>query len=288
MTDGDRSMTTQAPPRAVPRRRRSQVESFWRREPRKVTALLISLASAVLIIALWAWATRPGGAISPLFLPPPSDVLEAAVRLIERPYLGTTLGGHVLASLGTVLIGWLVAGLVGVPLGIWIGWSKKARWTVYPVFQLLRPIPPIAWIPLALMWFGIGDPSRIFVVFVAAIVPWTLNSIQAVNSVDPILIKASRALGADQTTTLRRVVVPTAVPTLLAGAQIALGNAWTTVIAAELLGAGSGLGYIALNSSRTLDTDILLVSMFTIGLIGAALSLLMRWAVRVLSPGSVK
>lgn len=281
--------TTHAAPPTQPRqRRRSQVESFWRREPKRVTALLISLASAVVIIALWAWATRPGGSISPLFLPPPSDVVEAAIRLIERPYLGTTLGGHVLASLGTVLIGWLVAAIVGVPLGIWIGWSKRARWTAYPVFQLLRPIPPIAWIPLALVWFGIGDPSRIFVVFVSAIVPWTLNSIQAVNSVDVTLIRAARVLGADQATILRRVVVPTAVPTLLAGAQIALGNAWTTVIAAELLGAASGLGYVALNSSRTLDTDILLVSMFTIGLIGAALSLLMRVVVRAVSPGSVK
>lgn len=280
--------TTQAPPRARPRSRRHHVESPWRRQPNRLASLLISIVTAVVLITLWAWATRPGGAISPLMLPPPADVLESAVRLIDRPYLGQSFGGHILASLGTVLIGWTVAGLVGVPLGIWIGWSKKARWTVYPVFQLLRPIPPIAWIPLALVWFGIGDPSRVFVVFVAAIVPWTLNSIQAVNSVDPILIRAARVLGADQTTILRRVVIPTAVPTLLAGAQIALGNAWTTVIAAELLGARSGLGYIALNSSRSLDTDILLVSMLTIGLIGAALSLLMRYAVRTLSNGPVK
>ena len=240
----------------------------------------------MVIVAIWAWATRPGGPIVPLFLPPPTDVVDAAVRLTTEPYLGDTLFGHSLASLVTVLMGWFAAGIIGLPLGIWVAWSKRARWTVYPVFQLLRPIPPIAWIPLALMWFGIGDVSRVFVVFVAAVVPWTLNSIQAVESIDPILVRAARVLGATQTRILGGVVIPTATPTLLAGAQIALGNAWTTVIAAELLGASNGLGYIALNSSRTLDTDILLVSMLTIGVIGAALSVLARTTVRLVSPGS--
>lgn len=265
----------------------SQIESFWRREPRRLTALLVSVASAVAIIVLWSWASRPGGAISPLLLPPPVDIVDAFLRLLERPYLGASFGSHIIASLGTVLSGWGAAALVGLPLGIWIGWSKRARWTVYPVFQLLRPIPPIAWIPLALVWFGIGDQTQIFVVFVAAVVPWTLNSVYAVSSVDPILIRAARVLGASQGVILRRVIVKTAVPTLLAGAQIALGNAWTTVVAAEFLGALNGLGYMALNSSRTLDTDILLVSMLTIGLIGAALSLGMGRLVRLFSPGTV-
>lgn len=279
-------MTTQASAAARLRRQSRPHEAFWQREPRRRSALLISVVSTVAAIALWAWLTRPGGPILPLFLPPPADVTEAALGLLSEPYLGATLLGHALASLNTVLIGWLAAGAIGVPLGIWIAWSKKARWTVYPVFQILRPIPPIAWIPLALMWFGIGDVSRVFVVFVAAVVPWTLNSIQAVEGIDPILIRAARVLGAGQGRILAGVVVPTAIPTLLAGAQIALGNAWTTVIAAELLGASSGLGYVALNSSRTLDTDILLVSMLTIGLIGAALSLLMKGAVRLFGAGS--
>lgn len=278
-------MPTQQPPVRSSGRRRAPLESFWRREPRKRTAVLISVVSAVIVILVWTWATRPGGPIAPLFLPPPTDVLEATVRLATEPYLGETLFGHAWASLTTVLLGWFAAGIVGLPLGIWVAWSKHARWTVYPVFQILRPIPPIAWIPLALMWFGIGDVSRVFVVFVAAVVPWTLNSMQAVEGIDPILIRAARVLGAKQTQILAGIVVPTAVPTLLAGAQIALGNAWTTVIAAELLGASSGLGYIALNSSRTLDTDILIVAMFTIGVIGAALSLIARIAVRVFAPG---
>lgn len=280
--------TTQTQRRAQTRSRRSSIDSFWRREPKRLNTLLISTVSALAMIALWAIATRPGGPISPLFLPAPADVLEAAVAMMQRPYLGTTLLGHATASLTTVLLGWGTAGVVGVPLGVWIAWSRRARWTVYPVFQVLRPIPPIAWIPLALVWFGIGDPSRVFVVFVAAVVPWTLNSIQAVESVDGILIRAARVLGAKEGKILRSVVLPTATPTLLAGSQIALGNAWTTVIAAELLGASSGLGYVALNSSRTLDTDVLLVAMLTIGLIGAALSIVMRAIVRFLSPGAVK
>src|SRR5690625_614240 len=106
---------------------RSQIESFWRREPRPLTALLVSVASAVVIIGLWSWASRPAGVISPLLLPPPVDIVDAFLRLLERPYLGTSFGSHIIASLGTVLAGWVAAALIGLPLGIWIGWSKRAR-----------------------------------------------------------------------------------------------------------------------------------------------------------------
>ena len=138
--------------------------------------------------------------------------------------------------------GRLLAGLVGLPLGIAMGWWKRLRWIAFPIFQILRPVPPLAWIPLALLWLGIGNSARIFVVFIAAIVPWVMNSMQAVYSIDGLLVRAALTLGASDSQILTRVVCRTALPTLVAGARIALGNAWTTLVAAELLAATAGPG----------------------------------------------
>lgn len=257
---------------------------FWRREPARTPWLVIAFASLAAMLALWWAATRPDGLISPLFLPPPIDVWDAFVRLASRPYLGSTLGQHIGASLSIVIGGWLLAGCVGLPLGIAMGWWKKARWIAFPVFQLLRPVPPLAWIPLAILWLGIGDAARIFVVFIAAIVPWVMNSMQAVYSIDGILVRAAITLGASDRQILTRVVCRTALPTLVAGARIALGNAWTTLVAAELLAATAGLGYIALNASRTLEMGILLVAMAIIGGLGALFSIGMHLLTRWVAP----
>jgi len=258
--------------------------SFWRREPGRTQWLAIALVSLAAMFAAWWAATRPDGLISSLFLPPPIDVWEAFVRLWSRPYLGSTLGQHVGASLQIVIGGWLLAGLVGLPLGIAMGWWKKARWIAFPIFQILRPVPPLAWIPLAILWLGIGNPARIFVVFIAAIVPWVMNSMQAVYSIDGLLVRAAMTLGANDRQILTRVVCRTALPTLVAGARIALGNAWTTLVAAELLAATSGLGYIALNASRTLEMGILLVAMAIIGVLGACFAIGMQLLTRLVAP----
>jgi ABC-type nitrate/sulfonate/bicarbonate transport system permease component len=258
--------------------------SFWRREPSSVAWLAIAVMFTAACVALWWFVTRPGGAVSPLFLPPPMDVVDAFVRLLARPYLGSTLGQHIASSLSVVIGGWVAAGLVGLPLGIAMGWWRKARWIAFPIFQLLRPIPPLAWIPLAILWLGIGDTARIFVVFIAAIVPWVMNSMQAVYSIDGLLVRAAMTLGANDRQILTRVVCRTALPTLVAGARIALGNAWTTLVAAELLAATSGLGYIALNASRTLEMGILLVAMAIIGTLGACFAIGMQLLTRLVAP----
>lgn len=272
-------MREAAPPRhALP---------WMRRELSPTRAALVSFGAAAVLIGAWYLATLPGGLIKPLFLPPPTDVLERFIRLLNEPYLGNSLWGHVATSLWIVLQAWLLAGVVGVLLGIVMAWWRRARWVAWPIFQLVRPVPPLAWIPLAIVWFGIGDEARIAVVFVAALSPWVLNAMAAVESVDPILIHAARSLGASEGALLRRVVVRSALPTILAGARIALGNAWTTLVAAELLAASAGLGFVALNSSRTLDIDLLLVSMFVIGALGAAFSLGLRALTRVLAPWTV-
>lgn len=260
----------------------------WRRELTTLQALLVSLFASAAVIALWAFVTGPDGSISPLMLPPPQAVVEAFTGMLTEPYLGNTLLGHAMVSLTIVLGGWLAGGVVGVPLGIAIGWWRRVRWLAFPIFQLLRPVPPLAWIPLAIVWLGIGDVARIFVVFLAALIPWVMNSIEAVHSVDPLLVRAARTLGASDSLILRQVVVRTALPTIVAGARIALGNAWMTLIAAELLAASAGLGYVTLNSSKTLDTDIMVVAMLVIGVLGALFSFGMRGLLQVVAPWARK
>lgn len=264
------------------------MQSFWRRELSGEAALGIGTLAAAVLIGLWWFVTRPGGPVSALYFPPPQDVLRRLLRMWSQPYIGSTLLGHIRASLSVVISGWVVAGLIGLPLGIAIGWWSRVRWIVFPVFQLVRPVPPLAWIPLAIIWLGIGDTARIFVVFIAALVPWVMNSMQAVYSVDPLLTSAARSLGASDRQILTRVVCRTALPTLVAGGRIALGNAWTTLVAAELLAASSGLGYIALNASRMLDTDVLLVAMGAIGVLGALFSVGLRGATRLIAPWAGK
>ncbi|HSV17043.1 MAG TPA: ABC transporter permease [Casimicrobiaceae bacterium] len=262
--------------------------SWWRGDLSTRRRLAISCFALAVFVGAWWIVTGPLALASPLFLPSPQEVAGTLVRMSVEPYLGSTLWGHIGASLSVVMSGWLLAGLVGLPLGIAMAWWRRLRWIVFPVFQLLRPVPPLAWIPLAIVWLGLGDAARISVVFIAALVPWLMNSMQAVYSVDALLVHAARTLGASERQILVRVVARTALPTLVAGARIALGNAWTTLIAAELLAASSGLGYIALNAARTLETGVLLVAMGIIGLLGALFSVGMRQAARALAPWSVR
>lgn len=237
--------------------------------------LVIGALAVIVVLAIWHLLTAVTGTFSTLTLPSPQQVGSRFSSLLSNPYLGETLVGHTRASLKIVLLGWAFGGLIGGTLGILMGWNRWVRAVVGPVFQLVRPISPIAWIPLAIVWFGLGDASRIYVVWIAAFVPWVINSFEAVRSIDPILVSAATTLGANQRTVLLRIVLPTSLPMLLAGARISLGNAWMTLIAAELLGVSSGLGYMALNAQRTLDSDILLVAMAVMGLLGAAFSVLM-------------
>lgn len=245
--------------------------------------VLLGVAGVAGTLALWHVVTTRLHLVSQLSLPSPEAVLERLVVLGSTAYLGETLWGHALASIKVVLLAWALAGVVGVLLGVGVTWNRIIRNLALPIFQMLRSISPIAWIPIALVWLGIDDSARVFIVFIAAVVPWTVNTMAAVLSVDPVLLRAARTLGAGRRT-LPEVVLPACLPTLLAGARIALGNAWTALIAAELLAASAGLGFVALNSSRVLDTPTMLAAMLTIGALGVLFSAGMLQIARVLTP----
>ena len=252
-----------------------------------VSKILAGCAAVGLWVAIWWWLTRAGGPVPQLYFPSPDAVWAKFVRMSVRPYIGSTLFEHIVSSLYIVLLGWGVAALVGIPLGIAMAWWKKLKWIVFPVFQLIRPVPPLAWIPLTILWLGIGDSARVSVVFIAALVPWLMNSMLAVYSVEKTLIDAAKTLGASDRRILTRVVCRTALPTLVAAARMALGSAWSTLVAAEILAATAGLGYVAVNASQLLDTDVLIVAMITIGALGIAMTYLIEMSQRVLAPWSL-
>jgi ABC-type nitrate/sulfonate/bicarbonate transport system permease component len=253
-------------------------------DPRKWRRIFVGVGSSIAAIALWYLATDGLHLVQPLKLPSPTAVVERIGRMANHPYVRHTLWGHASASIEVVIFGWLAGGIIGAPAGILMAWSRRFRAFAYPVFHILRPISPIAWIPLAVTWMGIGVSARVFIVFIAAVVPWVMNSMEAVHSVDPLMVRASRNLGTSSLGTLWRVVLPASLPTLMGGARVALGNAWTSVIAAELLAATSGLGFVALTAANALDSKTTFAAMAVIGAIGALLSAIMRGLARLLAP----
>jgi taurine transport system permease protein len=178
-----------------------------------------------------------------------------------------------------VLVGWIVAVILGVGLGFAFAWSPVIRDYADPLFQLIRPIPPIAWIPFALLWFGISPNARIFVVAIAAFAPCVINTYEALRGVDRSVMFAARTAGASKARTMLEIAFPSALPKIVVGIQIALGSAWMTLVAAELLAAQSGVGYMMQIARTSFQADVILVGMVLVGAIGMLMSALLRLAV---------
>ncbi len=214
-------------------------------------------------------------------MPPPSAVLKAAWELTASGDLEM----HLLASLKREFTAFVFAASA-IPLGLVMGWWKLAHDQVDPIVEMLRPIPPLAYIPLSIMWFGIGDTQNEFIIFLGMFFPILLNTVSAVKGVDLNLIRAARCHGADQWAVLRRVVFRAALPQIVTGVRIAFGFGWMALVAAELVGASSGLGFLINDARMVLRTDIILVGMITIGLTGLLIDTVVRGFARKLLPWS--
>lgn len=238
------------------------------------TLLLAALALLGWGLAAW-WADSPT-------LPGPWAVAMAAVALAREGPLLADIG----ASLGRVLVGFCGAAVAGVLLGA--ASAALGRWgrALRRLLELLRPIPPIAWVPLAILWFGLGNPSAWFIVFLGAFFPIYIQVTLALADCPPSYLELARSLGARPGLVLWRVRLPAAMPQVVAGLRTGLGLAWTSLIAAELVGAQSGLGYRIQMHRLVLETEGVLVGMLCIGLLGAAMALLARGLERWLVPWS--
>lgn len=229
-------------------------------------------------LTLW-WAIAAGLGVSADFLPTPPMVVERLQVLILRPMGDGGLGFHVAMSLRRFLTGFAAAAGLGIPLGFLMGYLRPVDRLVTPVFELLTPVPPIAWAPFAILWFGASTGAQGFVIFLAALPPIVINSHRAVRQLDQGLVDAARSLGAGALRILAQVALPASVPMVVAGLRIGLATGWMALIAAEIVagdGSSSGLGYLILQGQRTLHADLTIGAMLLIGAIGAMLDLGMR------------
>lgn len=215
-------------------------------------------------------------------MPPPTMVLAAAWELI----LSGDLFKHFWVSLQREAIAFVYA-TTAIPIGILMGWSRTAQNLLEPVFEMLRPIPPIAWIPLAILWFGISDLQNQFIIFLGIFFPLLINTIAGVKNVEPNVIRAARCLGATEFNVLVKVVFPAALPQIVTGIRVGLGVGWMALVAAELVGATSGLGWLISDARTVLRTDIILVGMISIGIAGLVIDQGVRWVARRLLPWSL-
>jgi ABC-type nitrate/sulfonate/bicarbonate transport system permease component len=229
-----------------------------------------SIAGIAVFLGVWAIASsRIGNAV---LLPDPSAVVSGFFSLLNDG----TLWSDVRASMKRVLGGFAIASLIAVPLALAMAFSRRLGLLLNPVVIFLRPIPPIAWIPIAILWFGIGDPPSYFITAVAAFFPIFINSYAGGHAVQPEHLHAARSLGAGPRALFLRIYLPSAMPMIATGLRIGLGQSWMAVVTAELIAAHSGLGYMIQANRLALETGLVLVGMCVIGILGAVMSVLLE------------
>jgi len=244
---------------------------------------IVSTATVLACLGLWAVATHIGW-IKPLFLPPPEAILSALGQAWNGDLDGAPLGIHVRDSLMRVLGAFGLATLLGVPAGLAMGTSRIARGILDPLIEFYRPLPPLAYLPLMIIWFGIGEVSKVLLIVLACFAPVALATRSGVLSASADQINAARALGASRAQVLRYVVLPAALPEILIGLRIGMGVGWTTLVAAEMVAAQAGLGQLVLNASNFLRTDVVVMGILLIGLFATLFEVGLRRLERVLVP----
>jgi len=246
--------------------------AFWagRNSARRVQEWLLPLAVATALVSSWQLACDLTG--SRVF-PTPYESLLAFWELVESQ----RLWGDVAASLFRVTWGFLLAAGIGIPFGLVVGWSTRAFRAFNPVVQGLRPISPIAWIPIAILWFGIGDGAGVFLIFLSSFFPITVGTMAAVRNISLVHQRSAQNFGVRGLDLFRRIVLPAALPQVITSLRIALGVAWLVIVAAEMVGMDSGLGYL-INDARNAGSryDLVVATMILIGCIGIVLDFLIR------------
>jgi NitT/TauT family transport system permease protein/taurine transport system permease protein len=227
-----------------------------------------SFTSIAALISAW-WLLTSGLHVIPQSrFPDPESVLAALKQISLSRYAGANIAAHVFSSVTLVLKGFLVALIIGLALGLLMSLSPFAYAFLWPSFNSLRPIPPLAWVPLALLWFGLGDASKVFVIALAASIPIIINTITGVREIDPVLIEAARVNGAKGRFFLTNVIFPGALPHIMIGVRLAMQTCWTVLVAAELLGAIFGVGKVLSTAMDDVFPAMMLVGMLTVAALG--------------------
>ena len=201
--------------------------------------ILLTCISVGILFLLWIWASS----VNPLFFPSPGSTWERLMQLAEKPIGKVSVLGHVWMSLRRVLVGLGLSTVLGILTGLVMGWSRVGRAMIGPVFTALRPIPPIAWIPLVILWFGIGEFPKVLIIFIGSFFIISQNTAAGVTMVDPMYINVGKVYQANSWQMLLHIVMPASMPAIMAGLKIALSSAWMVVVAAEMLASKAGLGF---------------------------------------------
>lgn len=247
----------------------------------------ISTASVAGVLLLWHVAGAQRW-VDPLLLPAPGEVLQTAVELARNGYQQVSLWEHILISLARALAAFAAAVLIGIPLGLLMGLNAALNAALDPFVQFLRPLPKIALIPLTVVWFGIGEGSKFFLIFIASFLSVVVGASAAVANVQRDRIRAAQLLGANRLQIFRFVVIPNTLPELFTSVRLSIGIGWTALIAAELVAATAGLGWMVLNAGNYLRTDIVILGILLLGGIGYLLDLLLVLAQKRYAPWAGK
>ncbi|MBK4990523.1 taurine ABC transporter permease TauC [Pseudomonas sp. S36] len=246
------------------------------------TRWISALTLGSLLLA-W-WLVTAAGWVEPLFLPSPADILNRAWSLLTQGYMDASLWQHLAASLGRIGFALLAATLTAIPVGIAIGYNRVARGILDPLIEFYRPIPPLAYLPLIVIWCGIGEASKVLLIYLAIFAPIAIATATGVRTVDPARLRAAQSLGASKAQLVRHVILPSALPDILTGIRIGLGVGWSTLVAAELIAATSGLGFMVQSAAQFLVTDVVVLGILLIALIAFALEMSLRALQRKLVP----
>nr|WP_317032695.1 MULTISPECIES: taurine ABC transporter permease TauC [unclassified Acinetobacter] len=243
----------------------------------------ISLSSVLALLLLWYIVTALH-IVPSLFLPSPAAVWQKFLEVSQQGFMQATLWQHLAKSIGRVLLALFAAILIGVPLGLWMGLNKWIRAVLDPLVELLRPIPPLAYLPLLVIWFGIGETTKILLIFFSILTPIIISSTYGVLSHQKNRERAALSLGATRFQVFKFVILPTALPHILTGIRIGLGVGWSTLVAAELVAADRGIGFMVQSAAQFLVTDTVILGIIVIAVVAVSFELFLRWLQQQLAP----
>ncbi|RHP44665.1 ABC transporter permease [Clostridium sp. OM02-18AC] len=236
---------------------------------------MLSAIGVLAFLLIWQLAVA-SGFLPSRYVPMPSEVVKLFfVKLTDPNPDGAVLGAHIVASLQVALSGFFLAIIIGVPLGLCMGWFRGFDSFMRPIFEILRPIPPVSWIPITIIWMGLGLKAKAFIVFFSAFVPCVINSYTGIRQTSEALINVGKICGASNFTIFRTIGIPSAMTMTFAGIRVALGNAWATLVAAEMLAANLGLGYMIQQGRSFARPDIIILGIVVIGALGVVFTWLL-------------
>jgi len=257
-----------------------------KKKPDFMTVLnfLLPFISLSLLVLLWLYASG----VNSELVPSPGMLWERLVLMFEKPIGGMNIFGHILVSLRRVFLALAAASIIGITFGVMMGWSKIFYSVFGVLFEIIRPIPPIAWLPIVIMWFGIGEFPKVLIVFIGTFMAIVINSYTGIKLIEPLFLDVGRAFNAENRQLLTEIALPSALPAIFAGIRNATSAGWMTVLAGEMIAAKAGMGFLITRGMEYFDVPLIMLGMICIGIVGAILAVITDYIERWICPWVAK